>query len=333
MALPASIETATVKATWYNPDPEGAAPTGTVHFTPAPDFVTFADADALVTGRVSVDLDDTGAISVALVCSNATGANPTGFTYTVAEQITAGAYRERVYQILIPVSAAGTTIDLDDIAPADPTTGDYIPVVGPAGPQGPEGPQGPTGATGATGPAGETGPQGPVGETGAQGPAGADGATGATGPAGETGPEGPQGPQGATGATGPAGLSVLVDWTDLPLAAGFEPYSDTSPCQYRVLAGGIGQLTGMVKYTDGSTFGADPATVAGYARICTAVPEDLWFPWAWQRVTIDGEYSRTYAFEIAGINHVLNVAWPEGGGGARWVDISTTFAVNDPTAA
>lgn len=205
MSLPTAIETATVIGTWYNPDPAGDPPSGTVHFTPAPAFVTFTDADSLVTGRVSVDLDEAGSIAVGLVCSNATGANPTGFTYTVAEQITSGtAYRERVYQILLPVSAAGTTVNLADIAPADPTAGDYIPVVGPQGPQGEPGPQGP---------AGETGPQGPIGETGAQGPQGdpgPTGATGATGPAGDTGPEGPQGdpgPQGETGLTGATGLA------------------------------------------------------------------------------------------------------------------------------
>ncbi|MFJ8934014.1 hypothetical protein ACIRLA_46365 [Streptomyces sp. NPDC102364] len=130
----------------------------------------------------------------------------------------------------------------------------------------------------------------------------------------------------ALAATGP----VTVDWTDLPLADGFEAYSSSTVPQYTVLEGGVAQLRGMVKYTDGTTFGDEDAAVASYARFCTDLPDALMADGTssrWQRRPIGGEYSRVYVLEIDGVNGLMNAAWPQGGGGARWVDISATIAV------
>lgn len=248
MALPPDVETTVVTGTWL--DLEGDPCTGTVTFDPEPCVITFADDRTFVLGRTTALLGTDGTISVALVASDATGANPQGFTYTVTERISC-AECTRTYSILVPADAG--TMDLSGVAPVDPDQGDYIPVPGPQGAQGDPG-HTPVLYSGTTAPtdvegavdgdlyldqssgdlytmqdgvwvdAGNlTGPAGPQGEQGEQGEAGP---TGDTGPAGPTGDTGATGATGATGPAGPAGTDG-TDGTDGADGHTPEPYTGT----------------------------------------------------------------------------------------------------------
>ncbi|MEU0675074.1 collagen-like protein [Streptomyces sp. NPDC006172] len=174
----------TVRVTGRFLTPAGEALAGQVVFR-APGMVTFGEFDVILGGPVTAPLDATGAFEIELPATNAPGMNPTGWSYSVAEQL-AGVSMNRVYQVLLP--ADDPEVDLADIAPTDPTTPTYVAVRGDsayevavkAGFVGTVaqwlaslvGAQGVKGDTGATGPAG---PQGVKGDTGAQGPTGAPG--------------------------------------------------------------------------------------------------------------------------------------------------------------
>jgi hypothetical protein len=174
----------TVRVTGRFLTPAGQPLAGQVVFR-APGMVTFGEFDVILGGPVTAPLDATGAFEVELPATDAPGMNPTGWSYSVAEQL-AGVAMNRVYQVLLP--ADDPEVDLADIAPTDPTTPNYVAVRGDsayevavkAGFVGTVaqwlaslvGAQGPRGDTGATGPAG---PQGVKGDTGSQGPTGAPG--------------------------------------------------------------------------------------------------------------------------------------------------------------
>ncbi|MFI2037616.1 collagen-like protein [Streptomyces bottropensis] len=180
--LPDGIPTVLVTGRFLTPAGQPLA--GQVVFR-APGMVTFGEFDVILGGPVTAPLDATGAFEVELPATDAPGMNPTGWSYSVAEQL-AGVAMNRVYQVLLP--ADDPEVDLADIAPTDPTTPTYVAVRGDsayevavkAGFVGTVaqwlaslvGAQGPRGNTGATGPAG---PQGVKGDTGAQGPTGAPG--------------------------------------------------------------------------------------------------------------------------------------------------------------
>lgn len=180
--LPEGIPTVRVTGRYLLPD--GTPLAGQVVFR-APSLITFPDSDVILGGPVTAPLDAQGAFAVTLPATDAPDMNPTGWSYSVAEQL-AGVANGRTYQILLP--AETPAVDIADIAPTDPTTPNYVAVRGDSAyevavKQGfvgtveqwlasLVGPQGVKGDTGATGPQGETGPQGPQGE---QGPAGAPG--------------------------------------------------------------------------------------------------------------------------------------------------------------
>lgn len=124
--LPEGIPTVTVTGRYLRPD--GTPLTGQVVFR-APSLVTFADHDVILGGPVTVPLDTQGAFSVTLPATDAPGMNPSGWTYTVAEQF-ATVTQNRSYQILLPATVP--EVDIADIAPADPTTPNYVPVPGPS---------------------------------------------------------------------------------------------------------------------------------------------------------------------------------------------------------
>ncbi|MFF7234393.1 hypothetical protein [Streptomyces sioyaensis] len=164
----------------------------------------------IVGGPVAVPLDATGAFEVTLPATDAPGMNPSGWSYSVAEQF-AGVTQNRVYQILLP--AESPNVDIADLAPTDPSTPTYVAVRGDSayevavaagfagtveqwlasliGPTGQQGVQGVQGAPGddayevavAGGFAGDraawlaslVGPKGATGATGQQGAPGAPG--------------------------------------------------------------------------------------------------------------------------------------------------------------
>lgn len=133
--LPPSIETVTVKGQYRGPDGRGLQ--GAVTFT-GPGLLTFPDADLFIAGPVVARLDEFGSFEVTLPATDNEGMNPSDWSYTVKENLT-GVTGTRTYALLLPKDTPGGEIDLADVAPADPTTPDYVPVPGPQGPPGPEG--------------------------------------------------------------------------------------------------------------------------------------------------------------------------------------------------
>ncbi|MGW8876395.1 collagen-like triple helix repeat-containing protein [Streptomyces mirabilis] len=180
--LPEGIPTVHVTGRFLFPD--GRPLSGQVVFR-SPNLITFGAYDVILGGPVTVPLDATGAFEVELPATDAPGMNPSGWSYSVAEQL-AGVSMNRVYQVLLPAEAP--EVDLADIAPTDPSTPNYVAVRGDS----------------AYEVAVEAGFVGTVAQWLASlvGPRGPKGDTGATGPQGAPGAQGTQGPQGATGAPG-----------------------------------------------------------------------------------------------------------------------------------
>ncbi|WP_268826424.1 hypothetical protein [Streptomyces sp. A1-5] len=147
-------------------------------------MLTFPSADLFVAGPLVAELDATGRFEITLPATDVPDMNPQDWAYVVKEDLE-GIQRNRSYAALFP--KAVPDVDLADIAPADPLTPNYVPVIGP---RGPKGAKGDTGAPGLTGPQGPAGPHGDAGPPGSQGEAG---------PAGQRGKEGPTGPKGDPG--------------------------------------------------------------------------------------------------------------------------------------
>ncbi|WP_330174544.1 collagen-like protein [Streptomyces sp. NBC_01498] len=159
--LPPTIPTVGVHGRYRRPD--GRPLSGTITFT-APGLLTFPASDLFLAGPVVAALDENGAFSVTLPATDAPDMNPTGWAYTVKENL-AGVVGSRVFALLLPADVPD--VDLADVAPADPATPDYVPVPGPQGEPGPMGPEGPKGERGDTGPASTVpGPKGDPGDTG-----------------------------------------------------------------------------------------------------------------------------------------------------------------------
>ncbi|MBJ6623629.1 hypothetical protein [Streptomyces sp. DHE17-7] len=215
--LPNEIPTVRVTGTYRGWD--GRALKGTVTFT-GPGLTTFAESDLFIAGPVVCSLDESGQIidasgnrGVRLPATDSPDMNPTGWAYTVKENLT-GISGARTYSLLLPKDTPDNSIDLADVAPADPSTPTYVPVPGLSAYEVAvaEGFAG-TEAEWLESLEGPVGPQGQRGETGATGERGADGLSayavavteGFAGTEAEwleslIGPEGPQGPAGADGA-------------------------------------------------------------------------------------------------------------------------------------
>ncbi|MFJ3339992.1 hypothetical protein ACIPT3_02225 [Streptomyces diastaticus] len=171
------------------------------------------------TGRI---IDADGNFGVRLPATDSPDMNPTGWAYTVKENLT-GISGARTYALILPKDTPNNSVDLADVAPADPSTPTYVAVPGASayevavaegfsgseaewlesleGPIGPQGPQGPAGEAGPVGPKGDRGDVGPVGETGAQG---------IQGPKGDKGDPGEPGPQGEPGKDGTGAGTVTA---------------------------------------------------------------------------------------------------------------------------
>lgn len=227
----ANLNTITITGTYIRSDQSTAH--GTVTFDMTVETLLDPTGHQIVVPKHFVARIIHGAISIDLPATDDPNINPTGWAYTVIEHVEGA--QEVVYQIAVPVSSPGGTIDLAD-APrlfVAPIAEFMVPVgaTGPAGPPGATGAVGPTGvatgpaepgptggATGSAGPTGPTGSSGAAGATGSQGAPGSVGPSGATGVPGSTGPTGadstavgPTGPQGSTGTAssiaGPTGSS------------------------------------------------------------------------------------------------------------------------------
>ncbi|MFJ9671093.1 hypothetical protein ACIRP5_09945 [Streptomyces sp. NPDC101221] len=93
----------------------------------APTPLTFPDAEAFITGPVVIPLDAEGKFSVELPATDVDGQNPREWAYWITERLT-GMPDRKPYAIALP--QALTDPWLDEIAPSDPTTPNYVPVQG-----------------------------------------------------------------------------------------------------------------------------------------------------------------------------------------------------------
>jgi hypothetical protein len=233
--LPEGIPTVRVTGRYLSPD--GTPLAGQVVFR-APSLVTFPDSDVILGGPVTAALDAQGAFAVTLPATDAPDMNPSGWSYSVAEQLV-GVANGRTYQILLPQETPA--VDIADIAPTDPTTPNYVAVRGDSAYE-------VAVKNGFVGTveqwlASLVGPQGAKGDTGAQGPAGDDayevavaaGFTGTreqwlaslVGPKGDKGDRGDQGPAGAPGVVQSVnGISAAEITLD---AAAVHAVPDTAP--------------------------------------------------------------------------------------------------------
>lgn len=129
MTMPAGIATVTLTGRYLRPD--GTPLKGTVTIA-APSLVTLPGADTISAGSASVTLDATGAFSVLLIATDQMDMQPTDWAYQVSEKFTDIA--ARTYAIRLP--SAVPIVSIADIAPSDPSTGQYVLVPGPTGPAG-----------------------------------------------------------------------------------------------------------------------------------------------------------------------------------------------------
>ena len=112
MALPASLSTCTVEATYV--DLIGNPVSGSVTFTPQTILKETTLNVILMPTAIVKTLDASGSLSLTLPCTSDTDVTPQPFIYTIVENFTGG----RTTQIALPLSVANTTQNLADLLPA-----------------------------------------------------------------------------------------------------------------------------------------------------------------------------------------------------------------------
>jgi len=112
MALPASLSTCTVEATYV--DLIGNPVSGSVTFTPQTILKETNLNVILMPTPIVKTLDASGSLSLTLPCTSDTDVTPQPFIYTIVENFTGG----RTTQIALPLSVANTTQNLADLLPA-----------------------------------------------------------------------------------------------------------------------------------------------------------------------------------------------------------------------
>ncbi|BDM70600.1 hypothetical protein HEK616_40870 [Streptomyces nigrescens] len=129
MTMPGGIATVTLTGRYIRPD--GTPLSGTVTIT-TPSMLTLSGANSVAAGSTVLTLDNAGSFSVVLVATDNANMQPTGWRYSVTEKFTG--VSGRTYSIDLPSTTP--TVDIADVAPADPATGNYVTVAGPAGADG-----------------------------------------------------------------------------------------------------------------------------------------------------------------------------------------------------
>ncbi|MFE5093227.1 glycerophosphodiester phosphodiesterase [Streptomyces sp. NPDC056638] len=129
MPMPSGIATVALTGRYIRPD--GTPLKGSVTIA-APSLLTLPGADTISAGSATVTLDSAGAFTLTLIATDNPGMQPTSWTYQVTEKFQDIA--SRTYAIQLPSTLP--TVSIADIAPADPSTGQYILVPGPEGPAG-----------------------------------------------------------------------------------------------------------------------------------------------------------------------------------------------------
>lgn len=122
--LPASVPTVTLNGKYLGPD--GRPLRGWVEIL-APTPLTFPDAEAFVTGPVVIPLNAEGSFSVKLPATDVAGSSPTDWAYWITERLTGMADR-KPYAIKLPKALVNPW--LDELAPTDPETPNYVGVAG-----------------------------------------------------------------------------------------------------------------------------------------------------------------------------------------------------------
>ncbi|MEV0884736.1 glycerophosphodiester phosphodiesterase [Streptomyces microflavus] len=133
MPLPEDAQTITITDSRTHPD--GGPMRGRVTLRPAPAVVTNPGAGHTVQGDAEGRWVN-GELSLTVLAADATGYDPTGYTHTVMERPDDAPGRD--YPVLLTTDL-GDTVDLATLAPAEPYTGEYVLVPGPAGPPGADG--------------------------------------------------------------------------------------------------------------------------------------------------------------------------------------------------
>lgn len=133
MSFPSGASTITVTGTFPAPV-GGSARAGHIVFTPSATLVD-STQKAIYSGGGSVALDNTGHFSVALLCTDDTDVQPTGWRWRVDEQPAGGP--RRTYWIDLP-HTLGSTVDLSTLANVDAPdgSGSSSPAATPTGPAG-----------------------------------------------------------------------------------------------------------------------------------------------------------------------------------------------------
>jgi hypothetical protein len=119
MPLPAGVETVTVTSGEPLTLPNGAFMQGRLLFT-GPDLVTIGADDVVLGGTVEAPLVD-GEFSITLCATDATGMNPTGWTYKVTTRFTNAP--NWIRHVSLP--KATSSVKLADILNADPVAASY----------------------------------------------------------------------------------------------------------------------------------------------------------------------------------------------------------------
>ncbi|WP_274032546.1 hypothetical protein [Streptomyces sp. MMBL 11-1] len=130
--MPAGIPSTRLTGRYIAPD--GTPLVGSVSFAP-PSVLTLPGSDIFAATPAKVTLDEQGGFEVTLIATDAPGMSPSHWAYQVTEKLKG--LPRRVFHIALPASA--TTVDLADIAPINPYTGNYLPVTGPRGAKGEKG--------------------------------------------------------------------------------------------------------------------------------------------------------------------------------------------------
>lgn len=92
---------------------------GQVKFTPRAVIKDTTLNYILINSTITVTLDANGSFSKSLIVTDDADASPTGFTYYVEEAFVGG----RSFDMLLPSSTAGGTLDLADVSPAVANSG------------------------------------------------------------------------------------------------------------------------------------------------------------------------------------------------------------------
>lgn len=136
MGLPAGVDKVTLSGTFT--DATGAAAAGTVIITPSTQVVDTVDGQIIHDGPITVTLDTNGHYTVTLCASDAANVSPSGFTYTVAVDLSHVAFAPICVQlpkarpavdhselVVVPASA-GTVVAPQNVLTVNGHTGTII---------------------------------------------------------------------------------------------------------------------------------------------------------------------------------------------------------------